>query len=401
MISQSFEAPDVSELEARFLELPDRYRFLKQACEAQVVSWCWASDDLYEPRPLYFETHGYKKGRLLKQPPKAADGKSEYGYGGADIVHVARKHVRFAGYPERLWFYETFYVHRPHEIEAAHFDYHPDKEPIFYAKGNHDEEGRLRSWRSCARGGLTREMYGWDGERVVRIDVEYARADSNGTLGALLPYTRYQIDYAGDGAIQQILCHWSRRPEHPNESTQIVYLRRPADLTFEQLLSTMHAVLKKAIIDCIESAGIYGLVYSLVLAWDPGQQESLPPMVGIGLDSERTAWLHERGSEAKWYLWNPAEYRNYLEIRSAAVEQACRPVNQECRLRGSWKDAAQVLNEIAKDLGSMDWSGTLQTTSDFVAYAIDLELTEFQRNLQATARPALIKQFRQKDWLLP
>jgi hypothetical protein len=59
------------------------------------------------------------------------------------------------------------------------------------------------------------------------------------------------------------------------------------------------------------------------------------------------------------------------------------------------------LNKIAKDLGSMDWSGTLQTTSDFVAYAIDLELTEFQRNLQASARHELIKQFRQRDWLLP
>jgi hypothetical protein len=399
MNPQPSDAPDVSEVEAGFLELPQQYRPLKQACDEEVVSWRWASDDLYEPRPLYFETHGYKKGRLLRQPPKVQESKPEYGYDETGVVRVARKHVRFRGYPDRLWFYETFYLHGQAEIRAFHFNYHPDKEPIFYATGNYDEEGRLRFWRSRARGGLSRETYTWDRERVVRIDVEYTRADNNGALGALLPYTRYEIDYAEDGAIQQLLCHWSRRPEHPYESTQIVYQRRPADVTFEQLLSTMRPALKKAVVDRVRSARISGPVYSLVLAWDPGQQESLPPSIGIGLDNERQTWIRSQGKEAKWYLWNPAEYENFLAIRTDEVEQACRAVNQECRLRDSWKDAERVLNALARELGEMDWTGILQTTDDFVAYAIDLQLTQLRRNLKYSARPDLVKTFQQRGWL--
>lgn len=252
-IPQSSDLPNVFEVETGFHQLCDRYRSLKCACEKQVVVWRWASDDLYESRPLYFERHGYKKGRLLKQVPKSPDGKPEYGYDSAGIVHVIRKHVRFSGYPDRLWFYETFYVRGTDEIEVAHFNYHPDKEPIFYAKGNYDSEGHLRFWRSRARGGLTREIYIWDEDRIVQIEIEYARVGNDGVLGTLLPYTHYQIHYAEDGVIQQILCHWRRRPEHPGESTQIVYQRQPATVTMDQVVTTLRSILKNAIIDRIES----------------------------------------------------------------------------------------------------------------------------------------------------
>jgi hypothetical protein len=119
------------------------------------------------------------------------------------------------------------------------------------------------------------------------------------------------------------------------------------------------------------------------------------------MESERTTWIREHGDEAKWYLWNPAEYQHFLDIQSEDVAEACLPANQECRLRGSWKEAAQCLNQIAGDLGNMNWTGILQTTEDFVCYAVDLELTEFRRNLKASAPPELVKAFGQKGWLLP
>lgn len=399
MILKPSEPPDVSEVEAGFLQLCDRYRSLKRTCEEQVVTWRWASNDLYDPRPLYFEMHGHKKGRLLKQVPKTPDHKPEYGYDSAGIVHLARKHVRFSGYPDRLWFYETFYLRGGDEIEVAHFNYHPDKEPIFYAKGNYDDEGRLRFWRSRARGGLTREAYIWDEDKILQIEVEYVRAGNDGTLGALLPYTRYEIHYAEDGTMERVLCHWCRRPDHPSESTQIVYERRPASVTLEQMVTTLRSILKDAIVDLIRRAWISAPVYSLVLAWGPGQQGSLPPSIGLGLDSERQDWLQTDGKEAKEYLWNPAEYQNFLEIRTESVEQACRALNQECQLKDSWKLANQMLNELARELNAIDWTGILQTTDDFVAYAVDFELTHLRDNLKYSAGPMLVKMFEQRCWL--
>lgn len=400
MPTRPLESPDLSEVESRFQELPQRYRSLKTACEGGVTSWRWASDNFYEPRPLYFERHGYKRGRLLRQVPKNPANKPEYGFGEEGLVHVARSHVRFEGYPNRLQFYETFYLHGDREIEAAHFHHHPDKWPIFYAVGNYDH-GHLTLWQIRAQRGVSREAYSWKGDQLVRIDVEHTPVDDAGNHGPLVLWNQYEFQYDTKGAIEEILCHWPRRPDHPRDSTEVIYRRVSSDVSFKDLLSVMRSAVINAIIDRVRSAKIAYPVYSLALAWDPGQQESLPPMIGLGLDSERKKWIEGRGKEAKWLLWNPAEYQNFLEIRSTEVEEACRPINQECRLRGSWKEPARVLNDIARELGRMDWTGVLQTTDDFVAYATDLEQTDFRRNLKASARPELVKAFGQKGWLSP
>jgi hypothetical protein len=389
-------APDLPEVEARFQELPSRYRSLRQACEANVVSWRWASDDLYDPRPLHFETHGYKKGRLLKQPPKKPASKIEYGFGADGLIHVARQHIRFDGYPDRLWFYETFYVRGKDEIEVTHFDYHPDKDPIFYGIGRY-EDGRMRHWRVRAREGIGRDTYTWEGEKVVRIECEHAPVEKGAGSGPLVQVRQYEICYDAAGDIQEILSH----QHHPREVTEVVYRRRPGDVTFADLLRRMRPALTQAVFEEVRRAGISERVYALVLAWDPGQQESLPPSIGIGLESERAAWLQEHGKDAKQYLWNPAEYQNFRDIASEAVEEACRPVNQECRLRDSWKEARRVLNEVARDLGGMDWTGVLATTEDFVAFAVDLELSEFRQNIKASARPEVLEALKRKGWLLP
>lgn len=388
--------PDLSEVEVRFHEMPGRYRSLRQACEANVVSWRWASDDVYDPRPLHFETHGYKKGRLLKQPPRKPDNKFEYGLGADGLIHVARQQVRFDGYPDRLWFYETFYVRGKDEIEVLHFDYHPDKVPIFYGVGTYEDE-RMRYWRVRAREGIGRDTYTWDGEKVLRVDCEHAPVEKGARSGPLVQVRQYEIRYDASGEIQEILS----RQRHPREATEVVYQRRPEDVTFADLLLRMRSAITRAVVDEVRRAGISEQVYALALAWDPGQQESLPPSIGIGLESERAAWLREHGKNARQYLWNPAEYQHLRDIGSQAVENACRRVNQECRLRGSWKEAGRVLNEIASDLGGMDWTGVLQTTEDFVAFAVDLELAELRKNMKASAPPDLFEALRRKGWLLP
>ena len=74
-------------------------------------------------------------------------------------------------------------------------------------------------------------------------------------------------------------------------------------------------------------------------------------------------------------------------------------MNQECKLRDSWAGAAKVLNDIAAELSVRDWKGRLSTTEDFVAYATDLELVDFRRNLKASAPPAIVQRLSKNGWL--
>lgn len=91
-------------VEERFNTLASQYNQIKQSCEAKVAVWQWASNDWYDPRPLWFERQGNRPGRLLKKSPKKQDDKVEYGFDERGVVQVARQHVRFEGYPERIWF---------------------------------------------------------------------------------------------------------------------------------------------------------------------------------------------------------------------------------------------------------------------------------------------------------
>jgi hypothetical protein len=392
-------APDLSEVQDGFRGLGDRYQALKRDCEARVVSWRWASDHVYEPCPLYFMTRGFKPGRLLKQTPKRIDNKYEYGYDEGGTVQVERQYIDFSSDAERRWFYETFYVRRGPAIEGMGFDYHPDKKARFFHRGDYDERGRLMFWRSWASGGASRDAYTWEGERVVRIDSEYARADNSGAIGPLLPYINYGVEYAADGDLQKIVAHWQRRPDHPRESSNVVYQRLPATQTLDGLLATLLPALKEAIVQRIRAARVSGPVYSLALPWDPGQYDSLPPSIGLGLDGERQSWLEKEGKHARRMIWNPAEYENFLEIPTATFEETLRAVNQELRLKEAWQRAERMLNDLARELGRMDWSGVMQTTDDFVAYAVDLGLTRIRRNLKYSAPPHVFEAFAAKRWL--
>jgi hypothetical protein len=56
--------------------------------------------------------------------------------------------------------------------------------------------------------------------------------------------------------------------------------------------------------------------------------------------------------------------------------------NQELERKGSDAPARRLLNEVATKLGKADWSGKLNTTDDFVVYAVDFELGDLKKNLK-------------------
>jgi len=60
-------------LDRRFRHLDEEYSFLKQKCERSVITWKWATGNLYDPRPFWYERNRRKPGRLLKSAPVLAE----------------------------------------------------------------------------------------------------------------------------------------------------------------------------------------------------------------------------------------------------------------------------------------------------------------------------------------
>lgn len=44
--------------------------------------------------------------------------------------------------------------------------------------------------------------------------------------------------------------------------------------------------------------------------------------------------------------------------------------------------ARTLLNKVASDLGMLDWNGKLNTTDDFVVFAVDYEGSDLVKNLK-------------------
>ena len=147
----------------------------------------------------------------------------------------------------------------------------------------------------------------------------------------------------------------------------------------------------------VASARIYEPVYCLALAYDPAS-DCLPPLLGLGLERERQAWIAEHGRRARDFIWNPAEFTHFdtpaLTLDDADLEQVCERLNGEIEAKGTHEPARKLLTSVAAQLRTLDWGGKIDTTPDFVAYAVDLELAELSRNMKASLPEPLLAQLK-------
>lgn len=156
--------------------------------------------------------------------------------------------------------------------------------------------------------------------------------------------------------------------------------------SLNDLLELIRKRLLKVIPQTAAKARISKPVYCLALAYDGESNEILPPLLGIGLESERQGWIQEHGREAKDYMWNPAEFKHYEQknthLKNEELEAWCVQANELLEKRGTNAPARRMLNAVAASLAKQRWKGKLKTTADFVVYAVDFELGSLQKNMK-------------------
>src|SRR5258708_5788984 len=120
--------PEVLALKPRFTNAQSEYVALKQACEARVVNWRWASWAMFPETPYEFERSRSAPGRWLSDEKRRKDGAHQYGFDAQGRVVVERQLVTIPGWPEA--FDEEFYVHADGVIEGTRYGHSKPKEPI-------------------------------------------------------------------------------------------------------------------------------------------------------------------------------------------------------------------------------------------------------------------------------
>lgn len=181
-------------------------------------------------------------------------------------------------------------------------------------------------------------------------------------------------------------------------------LRLPKGVNVQALARTIREHLMRVVPKIVAKAAIKRPVYCLTLAYDGEGNGVVPPSLAIGLDSERKKWIRTKGKAAKEFIWNPAEFRIYETEKTVLptdkkFEQACDWYNQLLEKKGSEKPARDLLNQVATDLAKLNWKGKLNTTEDFIVFAVDYEGADLKQNVKASVAPKLLAKFKAAGWM--
>jgi hypothetical protein len=165
----------------------------------------------------------------------------------------------------------------------------------------------------------------------------------------------------------------------------------PKGITAKKLKATILDRMRLLIPEVVEKARVAEPIYCVSLGYDGEGNDVLPPLIGIGVESERSRWLQEHGTEAREWIWNPAEFYHFekphTQMEDDALEEACDLLNNHLTERGSLAPAVRLLLEVATKLNRATWPASIRKTADFVVYAVDFELGSLRRNMRASLSP--------------
>lgn len=177
-----------------------------------------------------------------------------------------------------------------------------------------------------------------------------------------------------------------------------LYQPLPKGITVKSLKETVRDRLVLLIPKLVSAADIREAIFCVALAYDEEGNDALPPVIGIGLESERQQWRAEHGKKAKDYIWNPAHFYHYekthTQLSDDSLEDACDYLNSKWAERDSSSAAATLLLETAVALTHAVWPASVQRTQDFVVYAVGFEGGGLRKSLKSSLSAEALAQFK-------
>jgi hypothetical protein len=90
-----------------------------------------------------------------------------------------------------------------------------------------------------------------------------------------------------------------------------------------------------------------------------------------------------------------------LEIDDPDTLEICGQLESEIKSGEKWRTATSILRDVAAALTRYDWNGLLETTADFVVFAIDWEAEgdHLADVLEASVSKEQLREWKTKGWL--
>ncbi|MBF9127654.1 hypothetical protein I0C86_01375 [Plantactinospora sp. S1510] len=421
--------PALSDLDARFARLREEYDHRRQTAHALVRRWEWYSAEAYDLRPLWYERDLSRPGRRLagRPPPDRDHHRIGFDSDGRPVVLE-----EYSGDLDGTLYYETFRDHLagPGRVTAAHF--RAGGEPIYLHEYRFEAE-RIGSATTVATRGGGCEEYGYTDDRVTRIVAYHAkRADKpDGRLRPLAPYQTIHARY-DDAGLSRLEVAWAG-PAEPR--TELRYERPPAGFTLDEAVETVRRELVRQVPAVLRAMAIDEPVYAVALGYlaaDP-----IGVSVHVGFESDRYDWLvaqaEDEAEDDTFVLWNPCDLRGLAPVDFYEAAETARLLRQELTLADADADAdvdadadadvdadsdadadsdvdgpatsgvnergRRLLCAAAAELNTQDWAGIVPVSNDFVVYAADWEMVDFERNLPECVPAAWLALLRDRDLL--
>jgi hypothetical protein len=347
-------------------------------------------------RAFWFESLQIRPGRWLKSRPKNVYEKYEYGFDAQNRVRVEREYFVFEN-PYTEVIQQRFFRWSESSFEAQFFHHH-ENDPISLIRGNLNagKVTRLLGWYNTS---VAFHRIAWQDEQPLQKRSYRADVVDGRMVGGLAPDRIHIATYGTDGKLDELLLRSLTPQDEITERGRTEFKRLPPKQTLALMTEQLREPLTKAILQEIKRAAVSEPVYCIALLWAKWHENCLPPSVGIGLASDRDRWLREPDKDVGYFLWNPAESRSLYEVNDDSISELTGLINQTCMVKQSWRDASDMLNQIALDLTDFDFGTHLQRTDDFVVFVTDLELQDLNKNMRKTVAPELYKQFMKKKWI--
>jgi len=182
---------------------------------------------------------------------------------------------------------------------------------------------------------------------------------------------------------------------NPDGTRRPLHQPLPEGVTIKSLAEKIRKSLVKGVYDLVAKERIKEPIYCVVLTYSGEGNPVFPPTIAIGIESERQEWLKKHGKQAKEMIWNPEEFSHQArEIDDEDYAEACEWYSEAMMDRSSDAPALKLINEVAAELGKLNWSRRAKTTKDFVVFAVDLEGQDLQKNMKKSVPPSLLKRLK-------
>lgn len=401
-----------------------QYDELRAAAELAIVRWQWTDGERYSLLPFHFKRFP-GRARVLKEPPTSVGYYIRYGF---DEQSRPRLH-RFYDYlglhgrdhlrRDRIRDFtrddvsETFYTYTDTLAEIVEFSVPPriplKVQQVFYQDGRVTRHASFRlngySPLYSKKGKNPDALYEWLGPngRFERVE-QYVYDDSR--LTSILLYgkqpgaspfkaeERFTYDEAG-----KLL-----RIERFHESgySRLLYLKRKKGQTFQSIRKAATQKMIEAIIARLNAENIKEKLCCIELSYRAVSRH-FPPFLVLGLEDDRRRLLDSGNPDALYHAFAPAlmGQMHWLEITDPDTLEICSQLEQEIQAGSKWDTATHILRDVAAALTRHDWSGILDTTPDFVVFAIDWEMEgdRLAAVLGASASQEQLREWEEKGWL--